>query len=649
MKKICLLIILLLGLTAINSVGYVVLYPGVEFYNDDMTVGFSNTDGVNVSYIEVGDLYVVLGDLNLSLSCTGTVEVNFSQADSGLNLTSGTSVLRFNTTFSGSSITFSFYGNHSGAIYKLYTDTVLTSTHESQNFSWTHSSWSAHDFDIRLEGYRPDCPTDASSSYDANSHRVNVSWSAADSADNYIVMRRNDTYPTSRTDTSAYEVQNNSYLFYNETLTSTAYFSVWAWNQTTNYYSSDSCKLDLPWGAIVIYAVYNESNASQAVSPFSLLISNEDGTDTYWDNSVSNVPLYISKDDIPFGDNTIVNINASGYKTVRYYFDYALNNFYNHTFYIAPKYTIVDPGTGDEDDENDTHMTTRLYRLRCIDQYTYPIADAKANIKRYINTTDTYENTTIVITDGYGEADVYLVPNVNYKVFLTKTGYTQVGSNDWIPDPTWYGANYPKTFQMEYDDIDDTSRGFWDVITFNGNLYNNNTLKVIYIDSQTETINAKFETYEAFNFTRTLLSTNTTTEDSFTFWVTNVNISRVHQVTIHLNHTNVGWVNYTITINPIARSPVPKYDKSDIEDKTVGVFGVFSLGYVNFFLIFIPAVILLVIFGPRHAGLGIIGSGLYMGFTSFFITVPQQILYLIPLIVAIGFILIIVKEGGIKL
>ena len=461
-------------------------------------------------------------------------------------------------------------------------------------------------------------------------------------------MRRNDTYPTSRSDTSAYEVQNNSYLFFNETLTSTAYFSVWAWNQTTNYYSSDSCKLDLPWGAIVIYAVYNESNASQAVTPFSLLISNEDGTDTYWDNSVSNVPLYISKDDIPFGDNTIVNINASGYKTVRYYFDYALNNFYNHTFYIAPEYTIVDPGTGDEDDTNDTHMTTRLYRLRCIDQYTYPIADVKANIKRYINTTDTYENTTIVITDGYGEADVYLVPNVNYKVFLTKTGYTQIGSNDWIPDPTWYGANYPKTFQMEYDDedVDEESYAFWDIILFNATMHTDGRLYVYYEDTKTSTTNAQFHTNEVFNFTTTLKATNSTTLDNYDFWVTGLNTSRIHHVTIHLNHTMLGWVNVTIIVNPIH---TPKYQKDDIEDKTVGVFGVFSLGYVNFFLIFIPAIILLVIFGPRHAGMGIVGAGLYMGFSSIFIAVPQQILYLIPLIVAIGFILIIVKEGGVKL
>jgi len=34
MKKTCLLIILLLGLTAINSVGYVLLYPGADYIDD---------------------------------------------------------------------------------------------------------------------------------------------------------------------------------------------------------------------------------------------------------------------------------------------------------------------------------------------------------------------------------------------------------------------------------------------------------------------------------------------------------------------------------------------------------------------------------------------------------------------------------------
>ena len=449
MKKMCLLLVGLLVFSGVTTMSYVVLYPGVEFYNGDLTVGFSNSDGVNVSYLEVGDGYVVLGEMNLSLVCSGAVEINVSQANSAGVVSRGTSVLRFNTTFTGASVVFTFTGNNTRGIYKLFTDSVLTSSDEANSFSWTHSSWSTHDFDIVLDDYRPDCPTNGSSNYNVTSHYINITWTAGTSADASVVLRRNDTYPTSISDSSAYIVQNSSITYYNASLTSTGYFSVWSYNSTTGAFSLNSCKEDIEWGAIVVYAVFNKSRPSQGISPFGILISNEDGTDTYW-NSTASAPLFISKDNIPFGDDTIITINASGYKSSQYYYDFELNNFYNLTFYLSPTLTHT-PGEGDDptgDDTETNYTSTHLYRIRVIDTYQNPIPDVHVNVKFYANTTDTYENTSILLTDGYGEADVYLVPNTNYKVFLTKSGYSQTGSKDWIPDPIFYGANYPKIFQM---------------------------------------------------------------------------------------------------------------------------------------------------------------------------------------------------------
>jgi hypothetical protein len=94
--------------------------------------------------------------------------------------------------------------------------------------------------------------------------------------------------------------------------------------------------------------------------------------------------------------------------------------------------------------ENYTHM----YRVKVIDEYISPIADAYVEIKRYINTTGIYEIISSFYTDGYGEGDSWLLPSTHYKIFITKTGYNPVIGTDWLTDPIFYGANYPKIFQM---------------------------------------------------------------------------------------------------------------------------------------------------------------------------------------------------------
>jgi len=197
---------------------------------------------------------------------------------------------------------------------------------------------------------------------------------------------------------------------------------------------------------------------------------------------------------------------------------------------------------------------------------------------------------------------------------------------------------------MEIDIPDAENVTFWDVCYFNGTMYSNNSLYVYFeefSDDHTVT-NAQFYTYELHNFTASLNATNTTTSESFWFWVTQINISRPHRVTLHINHSNFGYDVTDITINPLR---TPEYSRADIEQKATGVFGDFNLGYVNFFLLFIPIIAMLVIFGPGHAGLGIIASGLYLGFASIFISIPEQVSYLIPVIIVFGVILIIVKKG----
>ena len=615
---------------------YVIIYPGACFYGSNVTFTVSNPLGINVSYLEVGSKYVHLGDLNLSVS--GMTSVNVSQCDDGFLLAKGTSVLRFNATYTGTK-TFTFYGNSIHPSFKLYDNSSLLGTYSSNSFSWSHSG-STHDFDIRIGDVCIDPPTSGNSSYDAPSNTVNLTWDDNMYSDREVVVMKTGDYPSSPNDGTI--VQNSTNEYYNFSIVSNSYYSVFSYNNT--YHAFSCTGLEIPWGVVIIHAVYNLSNPSMGISPFGLEISNSSGTEVYW-NSAATAPLKINKDDIPFGTNTIVTINASKYKTTKYYFNYVINHLYNHTFYIPPMVTNVTPGTGDAGDTNDSHLVSRLYRIRVIDAYTYPIASVKVYVKRYINTTDTYENTSILLTDGYGEADVYLVPGVNYKVFLEKTGYLQTGSNDWTPDPVFYGANYPKVFQMSIDSSASEIKTFWDVCTFKATVYHNGSLYVEYSDSMSETINAQFYTFEIYNFTEYLNSTNTTTNDIFSFWVRNLNISRSHRVHLFLNHTTLGYVNVSIIVLPLHTEKLNK----KIEKKFIDVFGNFDLGYVNFFFIFLPLICLLVLFGPAHAEIGMIGAGLYLGISSIYLEMNVGLIQLGFVIVAIAIVYTMVKHGRMKI
>ena len=79
-------------------------------------------------------------------------------------------------------------------------------------------------------------------------------------------------------------------------------------------------------------------------------------------------------------------------------------------------------------------------------------------------------------------------------------------------------------------------------------------------------------------------------------------------------------------------------------------FGDFDLGYVNFFFMFIPflAIVGLSAAGQKkHVGGGLIMGSLYLGFSGSVIFGTYWVF--VPVLIAIGFILMIVKGGIVDL
>lgn len=251
-----------------------------------------------------------------------------------------------------------------------------------------------------------------------------------DEADSFVVVRSNTSQPVCPTD--GYEVQNNTDVFYNVSRTFTeAYFTVFTYNATTHSYGTG---IPMLWGGIQLQC-FNESNPSQAID-FDIEITNSDASEVYTANDVSNGQA-ISFDDIPYGDDTIFVISNSSYEQRIYYYDLLVNHFYNYSFYLPPTETGSPGNTTD----------TELYYIQVINEYDQPVEDVLVNIKRYINTTDTYLNISVLLTDGNGYVSLYLIPDEHYKLFLTKTGYEDEIS-EFFPDPDFYGIYYPKVVKI---------------------------------------------------------------------------------------------------------------------------------------------------------------------------------------------------------
>jgi len=609
-KKI---VIMLLFLSFIPSVvADVTFYGDVTLYldNGDISVTFVDS-GITLYYCEFQDSsnYILLENLNLTMTCSGSLAVNVSEVNNTANLTSGTTVLRFNATYTGGSVLFGFDGNHSNAFYDVYVDSVKTvSSSNMDSFSFTQSSWSTKDIDIQLSGYYPDPPYSGSSDYNTSDNTLNLTWSRGNYSDREVVIRSNTSYPSSPSDGT--EVYNGTDLYYDTSIFQDGFHTVWSYNDTTNTFSRTG--EDIPWGAIGI-AVYNESNHSQAISPFGLLISNQAGTSTYQNSSCSNTH-YLDLLNIPYGTNTIIRINSSGYRSRNFIKTLNPNHFYNYTFYLPPFETPVDPYGGDEGGSGTNYSTTQNYLVQVINEVNEPVSNAVVTVTRYLN--GSYSEVASSLTDGYGQTNsIPLIPDVLYKVNITADNYNPVLGQNWIPDPIYFGAYYPKIFKLTAVDSNFTNETYWfEIISWDVGL-SGSSLFINMTDSDSITQNVTFYIYEYNHSTNTssLFSSVTNySEYDISIVVSSVNSSNTYTVVMYHNSSVFGLIKDTKIVDghPWGYDTDPLTDKTSV-DKNFGVLGDNPFGWSNF-LGFIMLIIGFFAFGQRNIGIGMFLTGIIM-------------------------------------
>lgn len=371
-------------------------------------------------------------------------------------------------------------------------------------------------------------------------------------------------------------------------------------------------------------------------------------------------------------DNSWLDANTSMARV-----DYLYISSYIGNWYTVPDSMYTASSTAVEIDNatlnNDTTMVkasyyymyysgdvidTQLYILCVVGpqgEYTSPpIENAKIIVKRYINTSDSYEEIASLLTDANGNVEVYLIPETHLKIFVSKEGYKETIS-DYIPSidvPTKTFRLYPE--EQEYLEYD----LFSDIITFKATMNENATILIEYCDSNETTVNTTINLYNLSGTgnNRTLIDSTFSTSNCFSYYVYGIDRNLTHLVKMWFNNTATFDVDSPVTLMVLAQFNDPHF--FDIDDRIKNVigpaeFGV-DVGWHNIIAFMLP-LIFLVSFGVYNTTLGIFAFGtslgLIQGIYAIWMTnsINPLLIALCPIAIAIGVIYAMITnkaEGG---
>jgi len=316
-------------------------------------------------------------------------------------------------------------------------------------------------------------------------------------------------------------------------------------------------------------------------------------------------------------------------------------------------------------DENSTQLRVEYYCTGDIDyavDYIIdvkdidndPIRNAYVVIKRYINDTanetdyDQFDTVESGETGAGGHLSVSLIPDSNYIISISKTGYTTY-TDSFRPVDISYGI-YEELylqFVLEYEegDVPDIVTPE-EILDLTGSINATGVINISYLDINSNTTNTHMILYRFYNFTLTpLYYYNLTGDSSWNISLSGYNASMEYLVKLFVNHSEF---DYTILLI----EEIYPYDvgtpEAEIENMWDAIFGTWGLGFVKFLIIFLPCMFFLVVFGKANVGLGIICAGLYMAFSTTLVYINSTVSYITLglVIVVVGIALILIKRGG---
>jgi hypothetical protein len=251
---------------------------------------------------------------------------------------------------------------------------------------------------------------------------------------------------------------------------------------------------------------------------------------------------------------------------------------------------------------------TEVYLLTVVNTIGTRLTDVKISVLRYMNTTGKYEEVGSVLTDGNGEATMYLIPDVHYKVNVSKDGYITAIS-DYIPTL----AVRTKTFQMVLEDVDTDKTNWINYVAMSATMSELGIMSISYTDSLSNTTSVNVTVYlwngSAYNSTVYYYNSSSS---SFTTSTT-VNNSYGYKVVFNISHGDFDDFSHTIMINRHFSTSM-----DDLNDMFESVLGINPFGWVNFLALIVLLACLLA-FGEAGAGISLLGAGFVFLFLNILI------------------------------
>jgi hypothetical protein len=415
---------------------------------------------------------------------------------------------------------------------EVFTDTGLLPSHKYYYRAWNWNGTAYSPGYTNVSQYtRPNKPY--SLNYHLTSTSINITWLNGTGSQRTVIRESTTAQPVLPTDGTL--LYNGTAHYKVDTTFSGSYYTLFSYNTTTNLYSAYA---PLTWYAVIINC-YNESSGL-TIAGYNVFFTNPDGTDTYEATGCTN-PYLVNVSDIPQGASISILVNATGYYSRTYVKNIVISGNYYFSAYLIPL------------------STATLYYLRVVEtidtgygETDRAVESANVTVKRYINATVGYQTISDLITDANGYVNIQLLPYIQYKVFLSKTGYDNAIS-DYIPAlPNEWGQTVEKTFRLVLSaDVVIPPVYMWDdYITFTGRL-DNTTVMVYanYTDALTNTTNWQLYLYQ--------IDPNGTTPILITSWsdvTDSFNLDSVvpgatdvtYVLVLCVNHSNFGFNRLTI-------------------------------------------------------------------------------------------------------
>ena len=367
-----------------------------------------------------------------------------------LNWTKGSSytVIRRNT---GSLPTLSTGTEVYNSTGDTYTDIDLTAITHYYYRLWGWNGTYLSDTNITTDNITfPAPPQNFTGVYSGTTY--SLTWSNGTGCNTTMIRNETGLFPSYN---SGNEVYNGTTPSTTDTQTDSdnlQYYRAWTYAFIENRHLY-SIPVDIVFGSLEIN-VYKETQPHISISNYTIFITNQQGSETYINTSANN-PTNINVADVPNGESVSIQISKTGYHTRVKTIDLLENEFYIINFYLPSDIEgggdPSDPDYIPPEDEDNNESYSYQYLLNVVDYHNNPIEDAKLQVKRYINTTDSYEDVSIRYTDTNGQVDIYLVPETIYKFEISKQYYLTEHA-DYIPSKSIFSH----TFRLYYETTETT-------------------------------------------------------------------------------------------------------------------------------------------------------------------------------------------------